>query len=437
MIQELKRFLAGCPTCNVIWVAYSGGMDSHVLLHAMSRALEAYESIELRAVHINHGLNKKAHSWEAHCQVVCAALQVPLERIQVDIKLTPGESVEALARGARYKAFEQIVQKNQLLVTAQHLRDQTETVLLQLFRGSGPKGLAAMPDITRFSKGYLARPLLNVPYKEIKAYAARNHIQWLEDDSNVSTRFNRNFIRLQVLPLLQKRWPGLTTTVARSARLCAESQQVLQRLLHDQLKQMQGEHADQLPIDKLQKKILPEQRLLIREWIRINKMAIPSENYLQRIIDEVMRAAEDANPVVSWASVEVRRFKKSLYIMRVSESEHQRFALKFSGNHDCRLPGSIGIIAPRHVSGAGIKKQLFEEAAVKIRFRRGGEKIQLHGHTRSLKKLLQVWSVPPWKRHNIPLVFHQDQLICVVGYAVADDARATGEEPGIALQLTK
>ncbi|MGL4601477.1 MAG: tRNA lysidine(34) synthetase TilS, partial [Plesiomonas sp.] len=217
-----------------ILVAYSGGVDSTVLLHVMVRLRALNPSLTLRAIHVHHGLSQNADMWADHCTQICAQWNVPLDIARVQVKKTQ-TSLEASARDARYQAISSLLVSGESLVTAQHLDDQMETVLLALKRGSGPAGLAAMTDRMPFTRGQQLRPLLKVTRAEIEAYAQHNQLRWIEDESNADPRFDRNFLRLRVLPTLTQRWPHIGDAIARSAALCGEQEALLDELLLESL----------------------------------------------------------------------------------------------------------------------------------------------------------------------------------------------------------
>jgi len=201
LLQQLGEALQQIPA-NRYWVAFSGGIDSHVLLDAMA-TLRPQLSATLNAVHVNHGLNAKAAQWAAHAVSVCELLDIPCHVFNVNASAKKGESPEAAARDARYHTFSALIEAGDVLLTAHHREDQAETLLLQLVRGAGPHGLAAMPLSRSFSNGQLARPLLAVEQALINDYAAEKALLWVEDPSNQELGFERNFLRHEVMPILK------------------------------------------------------------------------------------------------------------------------------------------------------------------------------------------------------------------------------------------
>ena len=261
-------------------IAYSGGLDSHVLLHAFSKLKKQATISTIRAIHIDHGLQCDAVMWSAHCKKTSENLDIPCEVIKLNLKIRDGESLEAVARDARYCAFEKTLQADEVLLTAHHLDDQAETVLLQLFRGSGVDGLAAMPIAKSFSKGVLLRPLLNFSRNILQAYAEKNQLEYIDDPSNFDTNFDRNFLRHEVIPLLQTRWKGVCKSLNRVARLQAEAKSLLYETAQHDFDSVTCDEKTKdgkslLSVDAIL--TLPElrQKALIRQWLRQQHFKMP------------------------------------------------------------------------------------------------------------------------------------------------------------------
>ena len=222
----LEKLTSLSPLRNYL-VAFSGGMDSHVLLHLLTSLKQQNTELSVRAVHIHHGLQDVADSWPKHCQTICDGLAIQLDTFYLDLTLQPSESLEAVARQGRYQALQGALQKDEVLLTAHHQRDQAETLLLQLFRGAGVQGLAAMPAVTDFGKGLHIRPLLDESYQSLQAYAQQNKLDFINDPSNKDNSFDRNFLRNQILPQLREHWQGLDKTLSRAAHIQSETKTLL------------------------------------------------------------------------------------------------------------------------------------------------------------------------------------------------------------------
>ena len=424
----LKENLNLCANAKTFWVAYSGGCDSHVLLHALVRLRDEINA-EIKAIHINHGLSPFAKEWEEHCRQVCQQLSVSYTAISVNAKMKNASPEEA-ARKARYAEWHKLVQKDEALLLAHHQDDQSETVLLQLFRGAGVKGLAAMPTKQSFSQGYLVRPFLNFSREELTSYALEHGLQWIDDPSNFDTDFDRNFLRHEVVPLLEERWPSLKKTLARTASHMGEANQLLNnQALQDWL---QVRDEQQLRIKELAELEYPRQRNLIRYWLsEICQLSLPDTVHLQRIIDEVLPAAIDAKPEVIWNGGEVRRFQGLLYAQKLHSEPCNKTILAWKNISQPLDLGHQGRVLTADTSiGEGLSHAKLLNANISVRFREGGElcRPKGRGQTHQLKKLFQEWQIPPWLRASVPLVYVNDELAQVVGYCYCEPYAAVNDE---------
>ncbi len=414
------------------WIAYSGGMDSHVLLHLCAQLELRQTGLEFSAVHVNHGLQPDANVWSAHCADVCRTLAIPFTLLRVDASPEPGQSREEAARNARYQAIRSLMSPRAVLLTAQHQDDQAETVLLQLLRGAGLSGLAGMPQWAEFGPGWLLRPLLDVPRSALYRYAVEHGLHWIEDLSNQDTSYDRNFLRQQVLPLLQQRWPGASGTLSRSARHCVEALRLVNGRAEDLLRSARHPVRDTLRISQLTLFDEAGQRLALREWLRSSGYRMPPARTLQRVIDEVMRARPDRAPRVRWREGEIRRYRGELYLSRPSVPFDRSPIIAWNGETPLQLPAHNGVLSAAEEQGAGIALKFWQPGRISVRYRQGGEQGRLPGRagSRCLKKLFQeIHSVPPWRRERFPLIHIDGQLAMVPNlwvfepFAGAPDAR--------------
>jgi tRNA(Ile)-lysidine synthase len=297
-------------TKPALWIAFSGGMDSHVLLYFLHRYYSAYP---LKAIHINHQLNAAAPQWEKHCREICAALNIPLKIRRVNIVKKSGESLEAKAREARYTVFEKMLNKNDILLTAHHQTDQAETVLLQLLRGAGLRGVSAMPGISELGEGFLVRPLLDFSRDTLRLYAQHHQLEFIEDPSNSDEKFDRNFLRHAVFPVLKKRWGQCDKIIARFSRHCAEQEKLLMILAQKDYPECHGEYPDSVLISPLKQLDKSRQKNLLRYFIEKLNFSLPSEKILNELV-KLCEARKDKNPVVTWGEAESRRFRDHLFI---------------------------------------------------------------------------------------------------------------------------
>ncbi len=403
---SLPDILHICPSTKRLWVAYSGGLDSHVLLHLLAQS-----NLQLRAIHINHGLNPDADYWAEHCQNVCKALDVPCQIVKVKVEVAARESLEAKARTTRYQAILDTIAPDDVVLTAQHADDQAETLLLQLLRGSGVAGLAAMPE----NKGWLIRPLLAYTRAELYDYAQAANLKWIEDNSNADTRFDRNFLRHEIMPRLQQRWASVSHIISRAASHQAEANELIQDLAAQDLQQCQGQTSDILNLEKLSKFSSARQKNVLRFWIKKLALPSPTTKQLQQIVSNLITAKADSQPLVSWQGAEIRRYHQHLFAMSPLPSLSSTKNIKYLFATPLpRLPlGNLKL-----TQGTGLALPISTE--LEIRFRQGGEVIRLNKHQRVVKKLLQAAGLPPWQRKFIPLIFLDNVLIAIPNIGVAD-----------------
>jgi tRNA(Ile)-lysidine synthase len=432
--QEKLRFLLEKYTDSVnFWLAYSGGLDSQVLLHVLSQLLPA---TRLRAIHINHSWHVDALEWAERCQHSCEKLGIYCEVIAVDARPKVGESPEAYARQARYKAIAERIPAGDYLLTAHHRDDQAETLLLQLLRGSGLRGLASMPFCQPFAKkAYLMRPLLRFSRAELYAYAKAQQLIWIEDSSNTDLRFNRNFIRHQVVTLIQQRWPQASKTLARTAENTSEAHRLLEEIADEDWHKVQGPVSNTLIISCLLGLSIARRRNVLRYWLNQLNFPIPSQKQLQQI-EGLLVSKVDASPQVNWGGVQLRRYRDSLYALTLENEQALLTAIPWVLNQTLLLP-KLGLLTTSKTLGQGLTCSLMEERQVHVGFRHGGERFyssdRLGSHP--LKKLFQEWGVPPWQRNKIPLIFYQQKLIAVAGYGVHVDFAAKHNELGLVIKL--
>lgn len=314
--DQIRTTLKKISPLNRIFIGYSGGVDSQVLLHACA-ALPEFQS-KIFAVHIHHGLQKEADDWVCHCEKTAKNLDVEFLTFRVDAHSKRGESPEEAARNARYDVLKNLLVENDVLLIAQHREDQLETVLLQLFRGCGLKGLAGMPQKMVFGKGQLLRPLLDVGKNEITAYALENQLNWIEDPSNQSMIYDRNFLRQEIIPKLKQRWQSLDKTVSRTATHCAQAQNLIAEIAQIELSHVLNED-NSLHIPNLLTYSQTKQQLILREWFAYLNLRMPSQDFLQRIIDEVIFAAIDRHPILHKNGVTVTRQKSKLVLTQTNQ----------------------------------------------------------------------------------------------------------------------
>lgn len=384
----------------------------------------------LRAVHVHHGLRPAANDWAKHCRALCRRLGVPLTVRKVKVLPGRGQSIEAVARDARYAALGRGLRRGEWLLTAHHVDDQLETMLLQLLRGAGVSGLAAMPRRAPLGTGWLLRPLLGETRPTLERWAAMHGLEWVEDDSNVDERFDRNYLRRRVLPLLRARWPAAATVAARSAAHLGEARELLEALAATDLAAIvaDGHCIDLVRLGSLG---VARQRNVLRHWLRMQGLAMPDATHLERIRSELPAARVDAQPRVRWEGGEVRRFRGRLYALAAAASAIPA-PQPWSWRRRRRLAlgaglGELRLVTDPHgeLAAAALPLTLWVGA------REGGERLvtEAGGPQRTLKELLRVAAVLPWDRGRLPVLFDSApgtaaRVVAVPGIGTAAAYRA-------------
>jgi len=429
--ETLAAILAGLSPVTRWWLAYSGGCDSHVLLHAAAQLKNDGRLPAFHAVHVDHGLQSASAAWAQHCAAVCHELAIPFTLLRIDARPETGESPEAAARHARYRAIAALMTDGDCLLTAHHQDDQAETLLLQLLRGGGPHGLAAMPAVAAFAAGIHARPLLSFSRAELRDYARQQRLQWIDDPSNVDTGFDRNYLRESVMPLLRERWPALARVLSRSAIHQAEAAQLLDDLAAEDLQHCRLEDHS-LSIAALSALNAARQRNTLRYWLKGLGFKLPDTMRLAQLQQDVLHAAPDRRPEVQWEGVTVRRYRDRLYASRPQPPPDSALVMPWDIDRALRLPDGTTLSAVP-VRGEGVKTALCRQQPVTVRYRQGGEECQPgpRAATRPLKKLLQEAGVPPWEREMLPLIYVGDRLAAVAGYWVCAPCQASDGEDGL------
>lgn len=411
LAARLAELLPDYPAVSLC-VAVSGGMDSTVLLAALAGSHRGARP-KLRAVHVDHGLHANSPIWSAQCRALADSLGVPLEVLTANISRARGDSLEAVARESRYALLAANLSQGEFLLTAHHEDDQLETVLLQLFRGGGPAGIAAMPPLTRFARGWLARPLLTRTRSDLHAWAKANKLSWSEDDTNEDETLSRNYLRRRILPLIRERWPGVATAVARSARHAAEAQRLLDILARRDVER--AADGDRLAVSALRALPPDRRRNALRFWITQSGHRPPDASRLAEICGPLLEAREDANPRVVWNGALAQRDGGWLAIGpegAPGTEAAQPVLWHWRSQRDCRLSDGRGKLELRHDPRGPLDLDALPEPLM-VRTRSGGERLRPRrgGPRRALKNLLQEAHVSITERKRLPLLWSGDRLV--------------------------
>lgn len=388
-------------------VAFSGGLDSTVLLHLLAKLANKHSLPSLSAIHVHHGLQAAAEAWPAHCQAVCDGLAVPLAIVHVQVEA--GASLEQAARTARYGAFIAATQPGDLLLTAQHRDDQAETLLFRLLRGAGGRGLAAMPIQRPLGRGHLVRPLLDVSRAELEAYARDHRLQWIEDPSNADPQFSRNYLRQWVFPVLTRRWPQAAATIARSAAHLREAQGLLGELAGLDLANAQTPHdydwlkLPSLDLTAIQALSPARQRNALSHWLA-SKTRLPDSDHWSGWVS-LRDAAPDAQPIWRLADGELHRANGRIWWLA---GYWLRAVVPVGAWADPSQPLRLPDNGTLNFVGAA------PPGSLEVRYREGGEVMALAGRGhRDLKRLFNERQVPSFARGRLPLLYRDAQLIAV------------------------
>lgn len=417
--EYLLRVLRGLPTPPRYWVGFSGGLDSSVLLHALDR-LRPELGVPVHVIHVDHGLQPESRDWAEFCRRTCERLALPMRLIELDLTVGPGDSLEAVAREARLGALKDCLGPGDMLLAAQHADDQAETLMLQLLRGSGVKGLAAMPLLSDLPPGLLSRPLLACTREQLSGYARRHGLAWVDDPSNLDLRFDRNYLRRRVMPLLAERWPSHAHTLSRSARHCAEAADLLEDFGRELVDRARGGRRDCLSVAALCELKPVPCRALLRQWIQGLGFKTPDSVHLERIRREVLTAASDRSPLVAWEGAEVRRYRDDLFLLRPLPEAPLETIFWPASARRLELPEGMGWL--ERTDGTA-------SVDLHIRFQVPGAECRRGARTPTrLKKLYQEAGVADWLRPYIPLLYAGDELMGVA------DIWACGDHPGAGIR---
>jgi len=424
--DALAQYFNAQSALSQVCVAFSAGMDSQVLLHAAADLLQDRDDVSLRAIHINHGLHADCEHWVRHAEFICDGLGVPLitRRVVVDEKF---DGPEAGARLARYGEFAHIIEPGEHLLLAQHADDQAETFLLQALRGSGPDGLSSIPRKRTFEGGYMARPLLGCTQASLADYAQSAGLSWIDDPSNADTRYDRNYIRQEVLPLLRARWPATTQTLSRSAMRSAAACQTLNELAQEDLNAVRVSNSAELLVSEL--KTLPTERCYnaVRLWVRQAGMRMPRLQDLRQLVSDLLYARDDSVAIVNVRDYEFRRHRDHLFLV-LGEPPSEPYSIEWSAPFDDLLINETGqLLSKSACENQGI--QLPAAGTITVKSRIGGELIKLGepAFHKAVKKVLQEAAIPPWQRDSIPLLYVEGRLVAVWNVVVAVDFRSATE----------
>jgi tRNA(Ile)-lysidine synthase len=393
-------------------IAISGGADSAYLLAAAAQLGGTFRGLPMRAVHVDHGLQAAAAEFRVVCAKLCEQLQIPLTVVSAVVDSSAGVSVEAAARDARYAALAAALNPGECLLTAHHCADQAETLLLQALRGAGLKGLSSMPVCRELGRGWHLRPLLSVAQRELHEFGAGLGLATAADPMNGDPRFDRAYLRRDIWPLTEKRWPGAGMSLARTAAHLAEAQELLDAAAAADVQRLRDGAALSLP----GLRALGTLRRInaVRHWILSEAAVPPSTARLTEALRQVFEAEPDHLPAVVWGRSALRRYRDRLFL---TEADPPRLApaVQWSVRSGAVIDLGPGLGTLRWVEQSGGLDASRLSDGLCVRRRRGGETLKpgLHADTQSVQHLCQSLGVLPWMRDALPLIFAGDALVAI------------------------
>lgn len=422
-------------------VAYSGGLDSSVLLHLVHQFC-VDRQIPFFAFHVHHGLSPNADDWAKHCAAECARLDIAFEMVQVEVKQN-GEGIEAAARDARYAALGSLCQKfnASLLLTAHHLDDQAETLLMQLLRGSGPRGLCGMddsnyaPDLLKNSSLMMARPLLQESRKQLEMYAQLHALSYVIDESNEDLRYTRNAIRHQLMPQLELIAPQFSHRFARSASHIRAANRMLDELAQSDLQVAQTNNGleisilSQLSSDRIDN--------LLRYWLSMAQVQMPSTSKLNEMRKQLFSARDDARIQIHHLDFTLSRYDGRIHLIPLKKHDEEQASVRmiWAGQSELAIPEMDGRLIFEE-SGSGIDYEQLIDKEILVKKRVSGMRLRLGKNrpSRDMKSHFQSARIPFWRRSQLPFVFLDDRLLFVAELGM--DASFLSEGPGKKIQLS-
>ncbi|WP_211829131.1 tRNA lysidine(34) synthetase TilS [Kistimonas asteriae] len=425
-------------------VGLSGGLDSTVLLHLCVALRERGIIRSLEAIHVNHGLSANASDWQAFCETLCQRWSLPMVSRQVVVRRKTGDGLEASARAARYQQYEQILEPGDCLLQAHHLNDQAETLLYRMVRGCGVHGLAAIPRERALGAAMILRPLLDVSRETIHAYALKHQLAWVEDESNQDITYDRNFLRHEVVPRLNRRWSGALNNIGRLAEDAADVAALLDQVAEADLQQVLSVkdipyHPGVPVLDRASLESLSDyrQRNVLRYWLRSQGFPLPGRAVVQCILGELVSAAQDACPVVRWEGGEIRRHEGAIVAMQpLGTLPSFSCQLTLSAGCDLELPGNGRIYVGYGKQEISLPLVRSDVSGLSLGYRSDivVAPFRLPGRTgrKSLKKWFNELGVPSWMRDRLPVLHRGGELVAIPGLLVNAEYAASENEPGIA-----
>jgi len=440
-------------TTESLFVAYSGGLDSSVLLFASKQLLNKKLIEKVQALHVNHGLESESDSWQTHCQSICDRYSIELFSKSLSLLSSSEKVSENLARNARYDFFESHLEKNKLIAFAHHQDDQVETLLFRLFRGTGISGAGAIPESRMLGEGKIIRPFLNISKTELLDYAEKNKLKWIEDPSNFENGYSRNIIRNTIIPLIKQSWPKVTDSLNSFTNIAREQNEILIEVANNDLLAVSLDNNSKIAVTKFIRLSKARQKNLLHYWIANhsqNDFARATNQEIEELLHQLEKHFSEINFEhsngfklnVKLGNCRVRFYDNKLWLCEHSEPaklektvawDNVLQSMDVFNNQNLTTRNSTS-----RTNDLSIRMPRNDEI-VTLRPRVGGEKIKPQYRDKSceLKKIYQELNIPHWQREWLPIIYYNDQIACIPGVLVNKELSANPEDTVINYVLSK
>jgi len=435
-----------------IWVGFSGGMDSTVLLFLLHRVIEKMNQsnphrLVLKALHIHHGISKYADNWVDFCQSMCQKLQIDCQ-VRYTRDLYPNLVIqsEEEARNARYQIFQQSIAPDNVLCLAHHQTDQAETLLFRLFRGGGLHGISAIPKRRDFHQAVILRPLLGISRENLQLYAHQQNLKWIEDPSNHSILYARNYIRHELLPKIEKRWPKLQQKLSDSIGLFQQQAKLLDELAEIDYQAI-STHEGFVTLEKFRGLSVQRQHNFLAWWLRIHGLQVPSQKRIQSFADSLNQCSLDRQFEQKIENYKMLQWKNTVFL--IAEDFFKQDAaiftdvfwqwlesdyLKEENPFVLDLNSHCQIIVKRQL-GKGINSQYLKQSKIQWGVPQNSFYLAGHQHSKKIKHIFQEHQIPSWLRANWPALIYQGELVALMGVGCHQSKEADQNELGLAFKI--
>jgi tRNA(Ile)-lysidine synthase len=408
---SLLSLIQQLPQTPRYWIGFSGGADSTALLLAMHRCRDRLHA-PIHAVHFHHGLNPGADSWLDHCRHFCQKRDIPFSSRTLNISPAGGTSTEEESRNRRYQAVSELLGNEETYLTAHHADDQAETLFLNLMRGSGVEGLAGIPELRNLGNGRVARPLLRWHRAQLEAYLLHHQVEWLNDPSNLDESFDRNYLRHNLFPMLEARWPGLVKRLTRSARMARQTSDALAVFINTHSGDLLGD-KHRMPLGPLLQMDRPMQALVVRQWLRRQEIVGLPEVRIHEFLSQLAGSSENSQAEVRWGQWQLKLYRQFIWLQDVSNlTACTRQAWTEGMNLELgECAGNLQL----HGNPLNLP------SGWEVDSRRDGGKIRLRtqGKRQTLKELFRLSGIPPWMRASIPVLYWDGEAVAIGDWVLA------------------